>query len=93
MHTSYKNSWEVKLTLGQNQKRSINISDKTFAMSSKTCAPIIFTLEEWKSPSVKYSTSITKNFSVIDSIQAKGSNIISPGRTDFGRFRLPFDPW
>ena len=91
MHTSYKSSWEVKLMLGQNRKLSINISDKIFAMSCKTCAPIISTLEEWKSLSAKYSTSITKNFWVIDSIQARDQITAVPGaywlrRSHFGQY-------
>ena len=69
MRTSYKNNWEVKLMLDQNQRRNISIFDKNFAMSFKLCVPIIFMLVEWKNLLAKFSISITKNFSVIDSIQ------------------------
>ena len=69
MRTSYKNNWEVKLMLDQNQRRNISIFDKNFAMSFKLCAPIISMLVEWKNLLAKFSISITKNFSVIDSIQ------------------------
>ena len=71
MRTSYKNNWEVKLMLDQNQRRNISIFDKNFAMSFKLCVPIIFMLVEWKNLLAKFSISITKNFSVIDSIQGR----------------------